>query len=338
MAKISTYDNASPVALSDKIIGTSVGATPANATKNFLISDLLTLFEGEITLQDVLNAGNTATQDIILTGNITQSGGALSLGGTVRDFNGDLGANGETLVCNASGQLVFGSGLTNQNLEQVLAIGNTATNNINLTGNITQTGNHSVTGDITQTGGSINLTGNITHVGNAIQSSGDYTLTGDFTQTGNYEVTGDITHSGGSLILTGTVKDSTNTLGSDGEALISNASGEVVWQDVSTLPSIVRATNSTSFTLGIINQGGVLLTTSGSATDVIIPTNATTAFPVGTTITVVQEGTGTVTISGAVGVTLRSSQSHDRLNHQYSVGNLVKTDTNVWYLYGDIKA
>jgi len=294
MAKISTYDNASPVALSDKIIGTSVGATPANATKNFLISDLLALFESEITLQDVLNAGNTATQDIILTGNITQSGGALSLGGTVRDFNGDLGANGETLVCNASGQLVFGSGLTNQNLDQVLAVGNTAINNIVLTGDFTQTGT------ITQTGGSINLTGNITHVGNAIQSSGDYTLTGDFTQTGNYEVTGDITHSGGSLILTGTVKDSTNTLGSDGEALISNASGAVVWQDVSTLPSIVRATGSTSFTLGILNQGGVLLTTSGSATDVIIPTNATTAFPVGTTITVVQEGTGTVTISGAL--------------------------------------
>ena len=332
MAKISTYDNASPVALSDKIIGTSVGATPTNATKNFLISDLLALFESEITLQDVLNAGNTATQDIILTGNITQSGGALSLGGTVRDFNGDLGANGETLVCNASGQLVFGSGLTNQNLDQVLAVGNTATNNIVLTGDFTQTGT------ITQTGGSINLTGNITHVGNAIQSSGDYTLTGDFTQTGNYEVTGDITHSGGSLILTGTVKDSTNTLGSDGEALVSNASGEVVWQDVSTLPSIVRATNSTSFTLGILNQGGVLLTTSGSATDVIIPTNATTAFPVGTTITVIQEGGGTVTISGAVGVTLRSAQSHDRLSHQYSVGNLVKTDTNVWYLYGDIKA
>ena len=127
-------------------------------------------------------------------------------------------------------------------------------------------------------------------------SQWNYTLTGDFTQTGNYEVTGDITHSGGSLILTGTVKDSTNTLGSDGEALISNASGEVVWQDVSTLPSIVQS-YKLNFPLGILNQGGVLLTTSGSATDVIIPTNATTAFPVGTTITVVQEGSGTVTIS-----------------------------------------
>ena len=332
MARISTYDNASPVALSDKIIGTSVGATPANATKNFLISDLLTLFESEITLQDVLNAGNTATQDIILTGNITQSGGALSLGGTVRDFNGALGANGETLVCNASGQLVFGSGLTNQNLEQVLAIGNTATNNIILTGDFTQTGS------TIQTGGNYNLTGDFTHSGNTAQTGGNYNLTGDFTQTGNYEVTGNITHTGGFIALTGTVKDSTDTLGSDGEALISNASGEVVWQDVSTLPSIVRATNSTSFTLGILNQGGVLLTTSGSATDVIIPTNATTAFPIGTTITVIQEGGGAVTISGAVGVTLRSAQAHTRLSHQYSVGNLVKTDTNVWYLYGDIKA
>ena len=297
-----------------------------------MISDLLTLFESEITLQDVLNAGNTATQDIILTGNITQSGGALPLGGTVRDFNGALGANGETLVCNASGQLVFGSGLTNQNLEQVLAIGNTATNNIILTGDFTQTGS------TIQTGGNYNLTGDFTHSGNTAQTGGNYNLTGDFTQTGNYEVTGNITHTGGFIALTGTVKDSTDTLGSDGEALISNASGEVVWQDVSTLPSIVRATNSTSFTLGILNQGGVLLTTSGSATDVIIPTNATTAFPIGTTITVIQEGGGAVTISGAVGVTLRSAQAHTRLSHQYSVGNLVKTDTNVWYLYGDIKA
>lgn len=333
MARISTYDNASPVTLSDKIIGTSVGATPANATKNFLISDLLTLFESEITLQDVLNAGNTATQDIILTGNITQSGGAISLGGTVRDFNGDLGTNGETLVCNASGQLVFGSGLTNQNLDQVLAIGNTATNNINLTGNITQTGgNYSLTGNMTQVG-DYQLTGNITMIG-------DPDITGDVSHSGNYLFeTGQFTYEATSTIsIQGAVKDSTNTLGSDGEALISDASGNVSWQDVSTLPSIVRATNSTSFTLGILNQGGVLLTTSGSATDVIIPTNATTAFPVGTTITVIQEGLGTVTISGAVGVTLRSAQSHNRLSHQYSVGNLVKTDTNVWYLYGDIKA
>tara|TARA_R100001460_G_scaffold50524_1_gene88990 strand:+ start:218 stop:847 length:630 start_codon:yes stop_codon:yes gene_type:complete len=71
MAKISSYDNASPVSLTDKIIGTSVGAVPANATKNFLLSDLLTLFQGSITLSNVLTAGNTATNNIVLTGNIS---------------------------------------------------------------------------------------------------------------------------------------------------------------------------------------------------------------------------------------------------------------------------
>lgn len=70
MARISTYNNASPVTLSDKVIGTSVGATPANATKNFLVSDLATLIGANIdkTLQQVVDAGNTATKDVTLTG------------------------------------------------------------------------------------------------------------------------------------------------------------------------------------------------------------------------------------------------------------------------------
>ena len=266
MGKISTYANASPVTISDKFIGTEVAGTPVNVTKNFLISDLLTLFQSNITLQNVLDAGNTATQSIILTGditqtgNLTQSGGALTLGGTVKDFNGSLGNNGETLVCNALGQLVFGSGLTNQNLGQVLAIGNTATNdinltgNLNLTGNIVETGNIGLTGNITQAG-DVSLTGNIT------QTGGNYGLTGNITQAGNYGITGNITHigaysfSGGqftmgatgtmvlggaltcnsSISLTGTVKDYTDTLGAANQFLVSNASGQVTWQ--STLPS-----------------------------------------------------------------------------------------------------
>ena len=63
----------------------------------------------------------------------------------------------------------------------------------------------------------------------------EYTLTGDFTQTGTMKLQV-ISLTQGSLISLEGAKDSTNTLGSDGEALISNASGEVVWQDISTLP------------------------------------------------------------------------------------------------------
>jgi hypothetical protein len=70
MAKISTYDNASPVALDDKVIGTSVDGSPSNVTKNFLISDILGLATAA-TLDDVLTAGNSSAQSMVLTGSAT---------------------------------------------------------------------------------------------------------------------------------------------------------------------------------------------------------------------------------------------------------------------------
>jgi len=337
MARISTYTNASPVTLSDKFIGTEVAGTPVNVTKNFLISDLLTLFQSNITLQNVLDAGNTATQSIILTGDITQTGnfsitgGALSLGGTVRDFNGALGNNGETLVCNASGQLVFGSGLTNQNLEQVLAIGNTATNDINLTGTIQLIGDIQQTGNIEITAGDIELIG-------TISQTGDQDIIGDVTHIGNYLFeTGQFTFDGNSsMYVQAAVKDSTNTLGGDGQILVSNASGKLTWQD--SVPTTVRSSALTTTNIILADKNGVVITTTSSATDVRIPTNAGAAFPIGTKITIIQEGSGTVTVVGTAGVTLQSSQGHDRLNHQYSVATVVKTAIDTWYLYGDIKA
>jgi hypothetical protein len=337
MGKISTYANISPVTLSDKVIGTEVAGTPANVTKNFLISDLLTLFQSNITLQNVLDAGNTATQSIILTGDITQTGnfsitgGALSLGGTVRDFNGALGNNGETLVCNASGQLVFGSGLTNQNLEQVLAIGNTATNDINLTGTIQLIGDIQQTGNIEITAGDIELIG-------TISQTGDHDITGDVTHIGNYLFeTGQFTFdANSSMYVQASVKDSTNTLGGDGQILVSNASGKLIWQD--SVPTTVRSSALTTTNIILADKNGVVITTASTATDVRIPTNAGAAFPIGTKITIIQEGSGTATVVGTAGVTLQSAQGHDRLTHQYSVATVVKTAIDTWYLYGDIKA
>jgi len=70
MSKISTYSNSSPVVLTDKLIGTNTAGTPANGTKNFLVSDLATVIGANIdkTLQQVVDAGNTATKDVTLTG------------------------------------------------------------------------------------------------------------------------------------------------------------------------------------------------------------------------------------------------------------------------------
>jgi hypothetical protein len=79
MSKIATYSLAdSPLQLSDRLIGTEAPRTPPSitplATKNFSLGELLQLFSSNFpaaNLQAVLNAGNTATQDINLTGTIT---------------------------------------------------------------------------------------------------------------------------------------------------------------------------------------------------------------------------------------------------------------------------
>jgi len=324
MARISTYTNASPVTLSDKFIGTEVAGTPVNVTKNFLISDLLALFQSNITLQNVLDAGNTATQSIILTGDITQTGnfsitgGALSLGGTVRDFNGALGTNGETLVCNASGQLVFGSGLTNQNLEQVLAIGNTATNNIELTGNIEQTGNIELTGNIEQTGDII-LTGNL-------QQVGDQDITGDVEHTGGYLFSvgefGFLT--GSSIRLQAAVKDSTNTLGGDGQILVSNASGKLTWQsELLSSTTTVDAAGDPSANADVIFYSA----TSGSGTIYL----DSTLNVAGKKVVLVRKSTTTAANIGANGGALINGVSTKPLpTILYSTTTCVSDGTD-WY-------
>ena len=74
MAKISNttvYPNQSPVQLSDYLIGTDAATL---ATKTFTVQALADVIDGQVTLQEVLDAGNSATQNIVLQGNFTGTG------------------------------------------------------------------------------------------------------------------------------------------------------------------------------------------------------------------------------------------------------------------------
>ena len=248
MSKISTYANASPVTLSDLLIGTSVGATPANATKNFLVSDLLALSDTFVSLQEVLDVGNTAIQNLTLTG--------------------DLG-----------------------------------------------------------------VTGDITHSGAYGYSNGQFTMAA----TGSMVLGGALTCNS-SVSLTGTVKDYNDTLGTDGKVLMSDGSSQVTWQSAAFSPvSII--TKSADYTLSSLNEAGAAFVYSGALLQgLIIPLNATVAFPIGTKIDVLQEGAGQVQAQGVVGVTLNSAGSKDKTFVQYSVAHFIKTATDTWYFYGDISA
>lgn len=69
-----------------------------------------------------------------------------------------------------------------------------------------------------------------------------------------------------------------------------------------------------------------------------VPTNATVAFPIGTIILLQQVGAGQVTLAAAGGVTIQSKDTKLKLSGQYAVASLVKKDTNVWVLSGDLSA
>jgi hypothetical protein len=69
-----------------------------------------------------------------------------------------------------------------------------------------------------------------------------------------------------------------------------------------------------------------------------LPTNATQAIPVGSSIPFRQVNTGQLTIAAAGGVTLQARGSAFKLAGQHAVAEARKTAADTWVLYGDISA
>lgn len=88
-------------------------------------------------LQAVLNTGNTATQSITLVGNITST---KIIPGNIQDEKPSLGNLGQVLTKSATG-IVWADNpfVSTPGLADVLSVGNTATNDITLIGDITAT-------------------------------------------------------------------------------------------------------------------------------------------------------------------------------------------------------
>jgi hypothetical protein len=76
---------------------------------------------------------------------------------------------------------------------------------------------------------------------------------------------------------------------------------------------------------------------SGSATTITIPAESSVNFPVGTTLDVLQTGTGQVTIAGASGVTVNSTPGL-KLRAQWSSVTLLKRGSDSWIVFGDTSA
>ena len=103
-----------------------------------------------------------------------------------------------------------------------------------------------------------------------------------------------------------------------------------------------NAQTGTTYTFVLADADNKLVTASNaSAQTYSIPTNATTAFPIGTQLNIIQIGAGQVTVSAATPgtttiVSTGATSASPKCRAQYSAMTLIKRDTDSWYAVGDI--
>ena len=93
-----------------------------------------------------------------------------------------------------------------------------------------------------------------------------------------------------------------------------------------------------SYTLSALTERDSLVeVSSATGVTITIPTNATLALPIGTSIDILQTSTGQVTIAGAAGVTVNATPGL-KLRTQWSSATLFKRASDTWVVYGDLSA
>ena len=103
----------------------------------------------------------------------------------------------------------------------------------------------------------------------------------------------------------------------------------------------LNSNSTTSYTLASTDQYQVLvIMTNAAAKDVLIPTDATYAFPNGTAITILNTGAGAATIkavtAGTTTVTSAGATSAQPSLAQYKSAVAIKTATNAWTIVGSV--
>jgi hypothetical protein len=111
---------------------------------------------------------------------------------------------------------------------------------------------------------------------------------------------------------------------------------------VITQPQATPTFSANAYTLVIGDQGDILLASNGATAGTInIPTDASVNFAIGTQITVLNVGTGLITVQATTPgtTTVRSTgatATAPKCRAQYSAMTLWKQAANLWYAFGDI--
>ena len=107
---------------------------------------------------------------------------------------------------------------------------------------------------------------------------------------------------------------------------------------VATAMIAINAQTGTTYTTVLADDGKLITCSNASAIALTIPPNSSVAYGIGTQINIAQLGAGQVTITAGAGVTLNSAGAKLKTDAQYAVVTCVKTDTNTWFVVGNLKA
>lgn len=104
---------------------------------------------------------------------------------------------------------------------------------------------------------------------------------------------------------------------------------------ISAANNVVLNAQGGAYTLVLLDSGKQVEMSGGGT--LTVPLNSSVAFPIGSNILIVQTGASQVTIAGAAGVTVNSSNGL-KMFGQWSAALLVKRAENTWLLAGDTAA
>jgi hypothetical protein len=213
--------------------------------------------------------------------------------------------------------------------------------------------------DVTITSASTNQV--LSYNGSAWVNTSNPTVAGNLTVTGNLTVSGTTTTVNSTTL---SVADNVITLNSDvttgsptenaGIEVLRGASATVAlrwnetedwWEftnDGTTYQRIVtnvvtNAQTGTAYTLVLADKDKLVEMANASAITLTVPADNTVAYPTGAQITILQTGTGQVTIAGNSGVTVNSTPGL-KLRAQWSSATLIKRAANTWVALGDLSA
>lgn len=133
----------------------------------------------------------------------------------------------------------------------------------------------------------------------------------------------------------------------EGVNVVTTSSTDTLTNKTLTTPVITQGTSTPTFTSNaytlVSGDAGKLLLASNSSTagTVNVPTNASVGFATGTQITILQTGSGQLTISATTPATTTilssgASAASPKCRVQYSAITLIKTATDTWYAIGDL--